>query len=43
MEAIGLPHTYVEHPGRHTWESWDEHVQAALVQHARVPGIEAVR
>ncbi|MGI8404540.1 MAG: alpha/beta hydrolase [Thermomicrobiales bacterium] len=39
MEAIGLPHTYAEHPGAHTWDYWDEHVQEALIQHARVFGI----
>lgn len=38
MEEIGLPHTYLEFPGAHTWDYWDEHVQEALVQHARVLG-----
>jgi len=40
MDEIGLPHTYIEHPGAHTWEYWDEHVQEALIQHARVLGID---
>ncbi|HWK81023.1 MAG TPA: alpha/beta hydrolase-fold protein [Thermomicrobiales bacterium] len=39
MEAIGLDHTYREFSGAHTWDYWDEHVQDALVQHARVLGI----
>jgi S-formylglutathione hydrolase FrmB len=39
MDAIGLTHHYAEHPGAHTWEYWDEHVQEALVQHADVLGI----
>ncbi|HEV2066034.1 MAG TPA: alpha/beta hydrolase-fold protein [Thermomicrobiales bacterium] len=42
MERIGLPHTYKEHAGAHTWEYWDEHVQEALIQHAAVLGITAV-
>ncbi len=42
MERIGLPHTYTEHPGAHTWDYWDEHIQEALVQHAQVLGISAV-
>lgn len=33
LEARGVPHSYHEHPGGHTWEYWDRHVQAALVQH----------
>lgn len=39
LEAIGLPHTYHEHPGGHTWDYWDTHVQHALAQHARAFGI----
>lgn len=38
MSAIGLPHTYLEFPGAHTWDYWDEHVQEALTQHMRVLG-----
>lgn len=40
LEELGLPHTYNEHPGAHTWDYWDEHVQEALAQHARVLGID---
>lgn len=28
-----IPHTYNEHPGGHTWEYWDAHIQEALQQH----------
>ena len=41
LEAIGLEHHYAEHPGAHTWEYWDEHVQEALAQHASVLGLSA--
>ena len=40
MKDAGLAHTYNEHPGGHTWDFWDEHVQEALAQHARVLSIE---
>jgi S-formylglutathione hydrolase FrmB len=40
LEAVGLAHHYAEHPGAHTWDYWDVHVQTALRQHARVLGIE---
>lgn len=40
MTAAGLAHTYQEHPGAHTWDYWDEHVQEALAQHARVLSLE---
>ena len=40
LEKIGLAHHYAEHPGAHTWDYWDFHVQEALRQHARVLGIE---
>jgi putative tributyrin esterase len=33
LEARGIPHSYQEHPGGHTWEYWDTHVPAALAQH----------
>lgn len=39
LERLGLPHTYAEHPGAHTWDYWDTHVQEALTQHCRVLGI----
>lgn len=41
FDRIGLPHTYLEYPGAHTWDYWDEHVPEALRQHAQVLGIEA--
>lgn len=40
LDKIGLAHHYAEHPGAHTWDYWDEHVREALVQHARVLGID---
>jgi putative tributyrin esterase len=36
MKQAGLPHLYVEYPGDHSWSYWDEHLQEALDQHARV-------
>ena len=39
LESIELVHHYTEHPGGHTWDYWDEHVQEALAQHARVLGL----
>lgn len=36
MDGLGLAHEYREFPGAHTWVYWDEHVQEALRQHARV-------
>jgi S-formylglutathione hydrolase FrmB len=39
LEQLGIPHTYNEHPGAHTWEYWDTHVVSALAQHAEVFGI----
>jgi len=36
MEQVGLTHLYVEYPGDHSWSYWDEHLQEALDQHARV-------
>lgn len=39
FDELGITHRYDEHPGAHTWEYWDRHVQTALEQHARVLGI----
>jgi putative tributyrin esterase len=39
LEAVGLPHTYREHPGGHTWAYWDLHVRDALRQHAAALGL----
>jgi S-formylglutathione hydrolase FrmB len=38
LDGLGVAHRYSEHPGGHTWAYWDEHVQAALRQHADVLG-----
>lgn len=42
MTDLDIKHAYAEHPGDHTWDYWDEHVVAALAQHARVLGIERI-
>jgi len=34
LNSLGLAHHYAEHPGAHTWEYWDTHVQEAIAQHA---------
>jgi S-formylglutathione hydrolase FrmB len=39
LEEHKVPHTYNEHPGAHTWDYWDTHVQEALNQHAQELGI----
>ncbi len=39
LESIGLPHTYIEHPGGHTWDYWDRHVHTALQQHCKIFGL----
>lgn len=36
LEQLGIPHTYVEHDGGHTWAYWDLHVREALQQHQKV-------
>jgi S-formylglutathione hydrolase FrmB len=33
LQALGIPHTYAEYPGAHSWEYWDEHVVEALAFH----------
>src|SRR5262245_39346228 len=42
LKEIDLPHSYAEHPGAHTWDYWDRHVQTALRQHAEVLDIQPV-
>lgn len=39
LEAAKVPHVYREFPGAHTWDYWDQHVQEALVFHARNLGL----
>lgn len=39
LDEIGYPHTYLEFPGGHTWDYWNEHVQEALARHAQVVGV----
>ena len=36
LTDLGIPHTYREHPGVHSWDYWDRYVKDALSQHARV-------
>jgi putative tributyrin esterase len=33
LEQLRMPHQYEEHPGAHSWEYWDRHVDAALAFH----------
>jgi S-formylglutathione hydrolase FrmB len=42
LTRLGVDHHYAEHPGAHTWGFWNEHVQEALDQHARVFGLDQV-
>jgi putative tributyrin esterase len=30
LTKIAVPHEYEEHPGAHTWDYWDEHIQETL-------------
>lgn len=30
LRAAGIPHSYVEHPGGHNWEYWEEHLPETL-------------
>jgi len=39
LNERGIPHEYEEHPGAHTWEYWDAHIQTALEFHRRHLGI----
>ncbi len=34
-----IPHTYLEYPGEHNWDYWDEHIRGALRFHADNLGI----
>src|SRR2546430_542632 len=27
LEKLGVPHDYAEHPGDHTWDYWNQHIQ----------------
>ena len=36
LTAHDIPHEYEEHPGAHTWEYWDAHVQDTLAFFKRV-------
>ena len=35
LRKLGIKHHYSEHPGGHTWDYWDTHVQSALRFHWR--------
>ena len=30
LEDLGVEHGYEEHPGKHTWDYWDEHIRVAM-------------
>ena len=36
LTKLGVPHEYAEHPGGHTWEYWDAHVQETITFFKRV-------
>jgi S-formylglutathione hydrolase FrmB len=36
LDAIGVTHQYLEYPGAHTWDYWDDHVREGIAQHSRV-------
>jgi len=36
LTALDIPHEYEEHPGGHTWEYWDQHVQETVAFFKRV-------
>jgi putative tributyrin esterase len=36
LTALAVPHEYEEHPGAHTWEYWDRHIQDSLAFFRRV-------
>lgn len=33
LQVLKIPHTYLEYPGTHSWEYWDEHIVEALAIH----------
>jgi putative tributyrin esterase len=39
LEAQGIAHSYVEHPGGHTWEYWAEHIADHVLFHAGMDGV----
>jgi putative tributyrin esterase len=39
LTAVGIPHTYLEFPGTHSWDYWDTHIRGALAFHARNLGL----
>ncbi|MBT3379663.1 MAG: esterase family protein [Lentisphaerae bacterium] len=39
LDEMGVTHVYREHPGAHTWDYWDVHIQDALQFHCRALGI----
>jgi len=38
LEKLGIPHEYVEYPGVHDWDYWDEHVREAIAFHWQTCG-----
>ena len=42
LESLHIPHEYAEFPGAHNWEYWDDHVQEAVMFHARNLGIKKI-
>ena len=40
LNDLDFPHEYAEHPGGHSWEYWDLHIQDTIAFHARNLGLE---
>ncbi len=38
LDMLNVPHEYVEYPGAHTWDYWDEHIQDAVAFHKKALG-----
>jgi S-formylglutathione hydrolase FrmB len=36
LVLLGIDHSYVEHPGAHTWDYWNSHIEEHLLFHDRI-------
>lgn len=43
LEKLRIPHHYAEHPGKHDWDYWDQHIRESLAHHCRTLGISAAQ
>ena len=39
LKQAGIPHTYREFPGAHSWDYWNEHISEAVAFHCAAMGI----